>query len=130
MHFNTNKKRCICKCSVLKLTSFSCTLSCGFAFAFFSNAWFVVGFFFSDISDDAIFLAFSLKAFESAFKIFVLTNFNRCQLVSPPSIFELMLYHYIYFIPICQAFSCNFSAKAPSLNGERILAKTICPTST
>lgn len=63
-----------------KLTSLSCAFSCSLAFAFLCNAWFVVGFFSSDISDNAVFLALSLEAFERAFKALVLTNFNRCQL--------------------------------------------------
>ena len=42
-----------------------------------ANAWLNIALFLADIADNAVFLAFAFKSFNSAFKIFVLT-YNNC----------------------------------------------------
>ena len=64
---------------LLILSSFSSAFSSCFLLTFFSYAWLIIFLFLTDISDNAVLLAFSFKTFECAFKVFVFTNFNRRQ---------------------------------------------------
>lgn len=105
------KKKARTKLFVLnsKLTSLSCAFSCSLAFAFFCNARFVVGFFSSDITDNAVFLALSLEAFERAFKTLILTNFNRCQLyhhlLGPEFYLSIIFILFAFVKRFCRLFS-------------------------
>lgn len=92
------------------LASFSCSFSCVFAFLFSCYAWFVVCFFLSDITNDAVFLAFSLKTFECAFKRFIFSYFNRCQLSHHLSGFNFLL-NISQKNHFCQSFSLNYVDK-------------------
>lgn len=58
---------------------FSATFSCFFALFFFLHARLFVFLMLADVADDAVFLAFSLEAFESAFQTLVLVDLDSRQ---------------------------------------------------
>ena len=64
-------------CFLSRLT-FSSSLSSSFTFELLCNRRFCVSFFLSDVTDDAVFLAFSLPSLDSAVKAFIFANFNCC----------------------------------------------------
>lgn len=68
------------------------SLSCFFWFKFFSYTWFKIFLILFDITNNTIFLAFSLKSLNCVIKAFVFANFNYAHC------FHLPLWQIICFI--------------------------------
>lgn len=69
---------------LLILTILTVSFACGFRFHFLLNAWFYISFFLSDVTNNAIFLTFSLESLDCAIKSFVFAKFNGTHFVFTP----------------------------------------------
>ena len=104
------KKHQINWCIEFNLRSFFASFNSGFLFLFLLNTWFFILFVFTKVADNAVFLTFSLKSFDSAFNRFCFANSNCRQIFHPLLfLFYLIIYKIFWYNVYRQT---NFTRKA------------------